>query len=87
MTDGKLWIDGAWVDGEHQAEVRAPWDGRLLRRVAQASVAQAEQALAVAFAARERLARQSTGKRREVLEGIEAGLRARAEELAQLICH
>jgi len=87
MTDGKLWIDGAWVAGEHQAEVRAPWDGRLLRRVAQASVAQAEQALAVASAARERLARLSTGKRREVLEGIEAGLRARAEELAQLICH
>jgi len=87
MADGRLWIDGAWVNGEHQAEVRAPWDGRLLRRVAQASAAQAEQALAVAFAGRERLARQSTGKRREVLEGIVTGLRARGEELAQAICH
>ena len=87
MADGRLWIDGAWVQGEHQAEVRAPWDGRLLRRVAQASPAQAEQALSVAFAARERLQGQSTGKRREVLEGIVAGLRTRAEEMAQLICH
>jgi glyceraldehyde-3-phosphate dehydrogenase (NADP+) len=86
MSDGRLWIDGAWADGEHQAEVRAPWDGRLLRRVAQASLAQADQALSVASAARERLARQSTGKRREVLEGIVTGLRARAEELSRVIC-
>ncbi|HUM12685.1 MAG TPA: aldehyde dehydrogenase family protein [Myxococcaceae bacterium] len=87
MADGRLWIDGAWVNGEHQAEVRAPWDGRLVRRVAQASAAQAEQAISVASAARERLQRQSTGKRREVLEGIVAGLRARGEEMAQAICH
>ena len=87
MADGRLWIDGAWVNGEHQAEVRAPWDGRLIRRVAQASAAQAEQAISVASAARERLQRQSTGKRREVLEGIVAGLRARGEEMAQAICH
>ncbi|HZJ55904.1 MAG TPA: aldehyde dehydrogenase family protein, partial [Myxococcaceae bacterium] len=87
MADGRLWIDGAWVAGEHQAEVRAPWDGRLIRRVAQASAAQAEQALAVASGARERLQQQSTGKRREVLEDIVAGLRARAEEMAQTICH
>jgi len=87
MADGRLWIDGAWVQGEHQSEVRSPWDGRLITRVAQASAAQAEQALAVASGARERLQRQSTGKRREVLEGIVAGLRARAEEMAQTICH
>ena len=54
--------------------------------MAQASAAQAEQALSAAFAARERLQRQSTGKRREVLEGIVVGLRARGEELARTIC-
>jgi glyceraldehyde-3-phosphate dehydrogenase (NADP+) len=86
MADGRLWIDGAWVQGEHQVEVRAPWDGRLLRRVAQASAAQAEQALAAASGARERLQRQSAGKRREVLEGIVTGLRARADEMARSIC-
>jgi glyceraldehyde-3-phosphate dehydrogenase (NADP+) len=86
MADGRLFIDGTWAQGEQQVEVRAPWDGRLIRRVAQASPAQAEQALAVASGARERLQRQSTGKRREVLEGIVAGLGARAEEMAQSIC-
>ena len=87
MADGRLFIEGAWVQGERQAEVRSPWDGRLLRRVAQASPAQAEQALGVASGARERLQRQSSGKRREVLEGIVAGLGDRAEEMAQSICH
>ncbi len=85
MADGRLWIDGVWVQGEHQVDVRAPWDGRLLRRVAQASAAQAGQALAAASGARERLQRQSAGKRREVLEGIVAGLRARADEMARSI--
>lgn len=87
MANGRLWIDGAWMDGDRQAELRAPWDGRVLGLVAQASTAQAERALAVAMAARARLARQSTGRRREVLEGIAGGLRIRAEEMAQAICH
>jgi glyceraldehyde-3-phosphate dehydrogenase (NADP+) len=87
MRDGRLWIDGAWVEGERLAEVRSPWNGEVLRRVAQASATQAERGLATAFAARPRLAAQTTGKRREVLQGIASGLRARAEEMAQLICH
>jgi len=85
MDDGRLFIEGSWVAGERQVEVRSPWSGEVLRRVAQATPAQAERALAAAFAARSRLAEQSTGKRRDVLEGIVAGLKARAEEMAQLI--
>jgi acyl-CoA reductase-like NAD-dependent aldehyde dehydrogenase len=87
LIDGRLWIDGTWVEGERLAEVHAPWDGRLLRRVAQATPEQADRALRAAHAARERLGAQSTGKRREVLEGVAAGLKARAEEMVQLICH
>ena len=78
MDDGRLFIEGSWVAGERQVEVRSPWSGEVLRRVAQATPAQAERALAAAFAARSRLAEQSTGKRRDVLEGIVAGLKARA---------
>ena len=85
MHDGRLWIEGSWVEGERLVEVRSPWSGEVLRRVAQASPAQAERALVAAFAARSRLAAQSTGKRRDVLEGIVAGLKPRAEEMAQLI--
>ena len=85
MHDGRLWIEGSWVEGERLVEVRSPWSGEVLRRVAQASPAQAERALVAAFAARSHLAAQSTGKRRDVLEGIVAGLKPRAEEMAQLI--
>src|SRR5271167_1550909 len=34
MDDGQLWLKGAWVDTPETAPVHAPWDGRLLGRVA-----------------------------------------------------
>jgi len=68
------------------AEIRSPWDGRVVRTVDLASKARAEEALGSAHAARTRLQNQPTHARRAVLERIVAGLRARAEELAQAIC-
>ncbi|MBK7858172.1 MAG: aldehyde dehydrogenase family protein [Archangiaceae bacterium] len=82
-----LLLAGKWTPGERDASIKAPWDGREVAQVAQASRAQAEQALAFAHSARLRLQAQTTAKRREVLERIVAGLRARAEELALAICH
>ena len=86
MDDGRLFLQGEWVDTSRTAEVRAPWDGRLLRRVAQASSAQAEAALVFAEEARPRLQAQTTGSRRAVLEGIAAGLVARGRDFEELIC-
>lgn len=83
----KLLLNGRWVDGQRNADIKAPWDGRVVAQVAQASKEQAEEALAAAFAARPRLQAQSTAKRREVLERIVAGLRARAEAIASSICN
>ena len=83
----KLLVEGTWSDGERTAEVKAPWDGRVVETVALASRAQAEGALAAAHAARGRLQAQSTAQRRDVLLKMVAGLRARAEELAAAICH
>jgi glyceraldehyde-3-phosphate dehydrogenase (NADP+) len=86
MAVRKLLLAGQWQDGAKTAEVHSPWDGKVVTLVAQASRAQAEDALAHAHAARARLAAQSTKKRREVLERIVGGLRARSEELAAVIC-
>lgn len=86
MDDGRLFLQGEWVGTARTAEVRAPWDGRLLRRVAQASAAQADAALGFAEEARPRLQDQSTGTRRAVLEGIAAGLMARANDFEEVIC-
>src|SRR5687767_15765513 len=81
----KLLLAGQWRDGERTADIRSPWDGRVVSTVAQASKPHADEALAFAHAARPRLQAQPTHARRAVLERIVASLRARAEELAQLI--
>ena len=87
MDCSRLWLAGQWAETELTREVRAPWDGRLVARAAQASEAQAAAALEFAFEARPRLQAQSTGARRAVLEGIVAGLTARAGEFEDLVCH
>ena len=81
-----LWLEGRQEEGISFADLRAPWDGRLLAKVAQASQGQAERALAFAFASRARLQAQSAGHRRKVLDGIVTGLTERAVELSELIC-
>lgn len=80
-----LLLAGRQVDGP-AVEVRAPWDGRVVATVAQASREQVERALLFAQTGRRRLMRQSAGQRREVLAGVAAGLRSRAEEFAGVIC-
>ncbi|MBL8957510.1 MAG: aldehyde dehydrogenase family protein, partial [Myxococcaceae bacterium] len=83
----KLLLAGTFRDGERAQEVKSPWDGRVVDTAAQASRGQAEEALAFAHAARARLQASPTHARRTVLERMVAGLRARAEALAQIICH
>ncbi len=85
----QLYVAGQWVDGARTADVRNPFNDEVAShcQVAQASSAQAQEALAFAQAARPRLQAQTTGKRREVLERIAAGLKGRGEEVASVICH
>jgi acyl-CoA reductase-like NAD-dependent aldehyde dehydrogenase len=84
--DRKLLLNGSFSAGQAFADVKSPWNGRVIGRVAQASPAQVEQALAAAAAARPRLQAQSTGARRDLLTAIAAGLRARQTEIAEVIC-
>ncbi|MDX2009722.1 MAG: aldehyde dehydrogenase family protein [Myxococcaceae bacterium] len=82
-----LLLEGRFVEGESFAEVRAPWDGRLLAQVAQASSAHAEQALAFATARRPALASTSAGKRRQVLQRVGEGLERRRLDFLDTIVH
>ena len=86
MNERKLWLEGSWQSGVAVAEVRSPFDGQVVARVAQASDAQVERALAFAFAARRRLQETSVAERRRVLFAIADGLRRREAELAERIC-
>src|SRR5919197_2086757 len=87
MSNRKLLLNGAWEEGEQAAEVRAPWDGRVISRVAQASSEQVERALAAAYASRTRVGERPTGERRAVLFGIVERLKKRQEELVEAIVH
>lgn len=84
--DRKLLLNGKWREGQGFSDVRSPWDGRLVNRVAQASGADAEEALNEAVSARPRLQALSTGARRELLLGIAAGIKARQQDLSDVIC-
>src|SRR5271155_936969 len=86
MENSRLLLQGEWVEAPTTAAVQAPWDGRLLSTVAQASAAQAEAALAFAWAGRRRRPAQSAGVRGDILEGIASGLLARARDFEELIC-
>ncbi len=83
--DGRLFLEGRWEPGAALADVKSPWDGRVVAQVAQASAAQAEAALAFAYRARRAVGATSAGQRRAVLDGVVQGLRVRGEELAQRI--
>ncbi|MCA2976671.1 MAG: aldehyde dehydrogenase family protein [Myxococcaceae bacterium] len=86
-TTRPLLLEGRFVEGESWGEVRAPFDGRLVATVAQASAAQAERALSFASASRARLAVTSAGARRRVLEGVIEGLGQRREAFVEAIVH
>jgi acyl-CoA reductase-like NAD-dependent aldehyde dehydrogenase len=85
MQTRKLLLGGEWVDGAAKSAVRSPWNWHAVTEVAQASETQALHALEVASQARERVAGQTTAKRREVLFGIADRLRAGEAELVDAI--
>jgi len=82
----QLYLGGRFVAGTEVREVRAPWDGAVVSRVHQASWAQLDDALALAFQARRELWTAPTGRKRALCQAIADGIRARAPELAEVIC-
>ena len=83
-TDRKLLLDGEWVAGADWVEVRSPFDGSPVARVARvgaeetrAAVDAAERAMHNPLAAHERA---------EILVRVAGALTERADEAARLIC-
>jgi acyl-CoA reductase-like NAD-dependent aldehyde dehydrogenase len=58
-----LYIDGRWVSTEAASEVRSPWDGRAVAKVALASSAEMERATAAACRAFQETRRLSRRER------------------------
>jgi acyl-CoA reductase-like NAD-dependent aldehyde dehydrogenase len=83
-TERKLLIGGEWVETGSWIDVRSPYSGDAVARVAQAGAAEARRAVdAAELAMREPL---PAHKRAEILVRVAAALGRRHEEFAQTIC-
>jgi acyl-CoA reductase-like NAD-dependent aldehyde dehydrogenase len=78
-------VAGRWLSAAETLEVRAPWDGRLLGRVAQASPQQVERAIAAAAACAAQVRDSPALQRAAVIDGLRERIAAEAAPLARLI--
>jgi acyl-CoA reductase-like NAD-dependent aldehyde dehydrogenase len=82
-TEHKLLLDGEWVETGEWVEVRSPYDGTLVSRVARAGADETRRAI---DAAQRAMAEPLPAHRRaEILVRVASALGKRAEEAAQLI--
>jgi acyl-CoA reductase-like NAD-dependent aldehyde dehydrogenase len=81
----KMCIGGEWIDSDHKAEVRNPFDHAVLDTVPQADESHVEQALAAAARGARLMARVPAYDRYRFLMAAAAKLEARAGELARTI--
>jgi glyceraldehyde-3-phosphate dehydrogenase (NADP+) len=78
-------INNTWVETAEKLAVHSPWSGETVGEVSLAGEAQWEAALAAAQKAAVTFKAHSSLERRELLEKLAAGVKARQEELAQTI--
>src|SRR5262245_12443787 len=83
-VERKLYIGGEWVETGHWLDVRSPYSGEIVGRVARGGTAEAAQALdAAATALRQPI---SAHDRAEILTRVAALLERRHDEVARQIC-
>jgi aldehyde dehydrogenase (NAD+) len=85
MRETKLFLAGTWEDGDGTAEVRSPWDGTPVSRVARAGPPTLERAVAAAKKAAPETAALTADRRAAILEAARADLLSRKEEVARAI--
>src|SRR5215216_4935850 len=83
VTEKRLLVGGEWVETGEWLEVRSPYSGELVGRVAKAGAAETRRAIdAAAEAMRDPL---PAHKRAEILVRVAAALGRRQDEVARLI--
>ncbi len=85
MRESKLFLAGAWEDGEDSFEVRSPWNGAVVSRVARGGARSLERAAEAAAKAAPATAALAPERRAAILEAARADLLARKEEVAATI--
>ena len=85
MRTHKLFLAGEWRDGVETLEVRSPYDGEVVARVAKGGPEELEAAAAAADRAAPRLAAMSAADRAAILAGACHAISKRRDELAEVI--
>src|SRR3954451_10504008 len=83
-TESKLLIGGEWVETGDWLEIRSPYSGEIVGRVAKGGTAEAKRAVDAAAAALENPL--PAHKRAEILVKVAGAIGRRHEELARTIC-
>src|SRR5881392_1857435 len=83
-TERKLLVDGDWVETGERLEVRSPYSGEVVGRVAKGGAAEAMRAVAAAATALEQPL--PAHRRAEILVKVAALIGRRHEEVARTIC-
>src|SRR5262245_3526333 len=83
--DAQLSIGGEAVDPGERDEIRNPWSGEVVGTVAVGGAAEVDRAIAAAVSGFEDARRLSAYRKRAMLRRVADGIRARGDELAELI--
>jgi acyl-CoA reductase-like NAD-dependent aldehyde dehydrogenase len=83
-TERKLFVDGEWIETGEWIDIRSPYSGDVVGRVAKGGAREARRAIDAA--ARAMQTPLPAHKRAEILVKVVAGIARRHEEAAQLIC-
>ena len=85
MRETKLFLAGAWEDGDDTVEIRAPWDSAPVSRVSRGGPTTLERAAEAASKAAPAAAALPAERRAAILEAARADLLARKEGVARAI--
>ena len=85
MGFNSCFINGRWVETKEKLPVLSPWSGEVVGEVCLAGPAEWDAAIVAAQKAAAAFKGFSSQERRQLLEALAAGVKARQEELAQTI--
>ncbi|PJO43999.1 aldehyde dehydrogenase family protein, partial [Lysinibacillus xylanilyticus] len=85
MKETKLWINGQWQNAEVTYELKSPYSGEVIAKVAKASISDVEQAIEGAQEAFQTFKKTTAYERAEILYRVVDIMRQRKEELAEIL--
>ncbi|KOS61182.1 aldehyde dehydrogenase family protein [Lysinibacillus agricola] len=85
MKETKLWMNGQWQDAKETYELRSPYSGEVIAKVAKASISDVEQAIEGAQEAFQTFKKTTAYERAEILYRVVDIMRQRKEELAEIL--